>query len=99
MNLGGASGGGATSSTGGAGFDGQCAGLGGLTSVTATGDKRVFTCPKVQSNCGAEALNVPALFECVSDHVPNCMGQTPDGATSWEFVGLCSETAMGGASN
>lgn len=89
-NLGGAG-------TGGSGFNGQCAGVGELSTVIATGDQRVYTCPTVQSNCPAEAVGVPALFECVSTHVPNCTGQTPDGATSWELVGLCSETAMGGA--
>lgn len=97
LNLGGAGSGG--DGTGGSDFDGQCAGLGGLASVTATGDRRVYTCPKVQASCTASALNVPALFECVSTHVPNCEGQTPDGAENWKFVGLCSETAMGGAEN
>lgn len=99
MNLGGAGTGGVASGTGGADFDGQCAGLGGLSSVVTIGDRRVYTCPTVQSNCPAEAVGVPALFECVSTHVPNCTGQTPDGATSWEYIGLCSETAMGGATN
>lgn len=96
LNLGGEGSGG--DGTGGT-FGGECAGLGNLASVTATGDRRVYICPKVQANCPAEAVNVPALFECVSTHVPNCVGQTPDGATSWEYLGLCSETAMGGATN
>lgn len=91
--------GGSAPGTGGADFDGQCAGLGGLSSVEATGDRRVHTCTIVQSNCVAEALGVPALFECVATHVPNCFGQGPDGGTSWDYIGLCSETALGGASN
>lgn len=90
--------GGGSPGSGGADFDGQCAGLGGLSSVSATGDRRVHTCTIVQSECTAEALGVPALFECVATHVPNCL-QKPDGGTSWDFIGLCSETALGGASN
>lgn len=98
VNLGGAGSGGTGAGTGGS-FDGACEGLGDLSSVTATGDRKVYICPKVQSNCPPEAVNVPALFECVSTHVGNCLSQTPDGAPSWGFLGLCSETSMGGSEN
>ena len=64
---------------------------------TATGDFAVFTCPMAQSECKAEMVGEPSLFECVDSHVPNCRAKLRLGGTSWVFVGLCADLGTGGA--
>ncbi len=90
--------GGATG-TGGSAFDGQCAGVGSTTEVTAEGDVAVFTCTKSQAACVDSQVREPALFECVSNHVPNCLSQKPEDSNNWSFIGLCSDLGLGGSGN
>ena len=102
VNMGGAPATGGAAATGGGGtggtpVTGACSEYGPTTEVMATGDFAVFTCPMAQSECKAEMVGEPALFECVASHVPNCEGQTPLGGSSWVFVGLCADLGMGGA--
>jgi hypothetical protein len=63
-----------------------------------TGELAVYVCQVDRDSCHDVELNEPALFECISSHPPNCHVQQPEGSGStWQFVAMCEDTAMGGA--
>lgn len=109
---GGTNGSGASSSSGGANLGGaengaggahvlvgDCAETGTLANFAGvTGELAVYVCREDRDSCRGVALNEPALFECISNHPPNCHVQEPEGSgTTWQFVAMCSDTSMGGA--
>jgi hypothetical protein len=96
---GGMSMGGASSSGGASAALGDCMDVVPLSDFDGvTGDVAVYTCRVDRDSCAGVTLNEPALFECISSHPPNCHVQQPEGSGStWQFVALCVDTAMGGA--
>lgn len=89
---------GGSAASGGTTFEGACADYGPVASVGTPGDFGIHTCTENRDSCLGVPLNEPALFECISNHGPNCMSQTPQqGQNVWGFVALCSELGMGGA--
>jgi len=88
---------GGTTASGGTTFEGACADYGPVSGVNTTGDFGIHTCTEDRDGCLGVTLNEPALFECISDHANNCTTQTPQQGSAWQFVELCSELGMGGA--
>lgn len=61
-----------------------------------SGDQVVHQCTKIQSTCASLRLGIDYLFECTSNHVPNCTSQLPEDGNSWTVVGTCDELGVGG---
>lgn len=61
-----------------------------VDSSRAMGDQVVIQCDIAQATCSGLPTKVDLLFECISTHVPNCVGQSPSGGTGvWKYVLSC----------